>query len=104
MAFDNLALPFRIKQIDIAPGGIFRFHQIGVVADDFEPGAKRRVHAIWIALVCRKVFGHVLSDLRHEPAAPKYLARGLYRRLPCLSSARPRLEPASPRSAPVLLL
>ena len=67
MAFDDLALPFRIEQIGIALGRVFRLHQIGVVADDFEPGAKRRMHAVRIDLIARKMLGHILGDVGLDP-------------------------------------
>ena len=66
MRFDQLALPFRIEQVEIAGRRILGRHQVGVVAHHAERRAPRRVVAFRI-LELRRVALHVGRGVRREP-------------------------------------
>jgi hypothetical protein len=69
MRLDDLARPFRIEQVGIAPGRLLgRLHHVGVVADDADPGAEGRERAVRILVLLRIELGHVLRQIGLENA------------------------------------
>ena len=66
----QLARPFRVEQIEVALGCVFRFHELGVVADDAEQNAQRREGAIGVDMLAGEVLGHIHRHVRREPPLP----------------------------------
>ena len=81
MALDDLAHPFRIKQIGIALRRVLALDQIGVVADRLHPGAGGGVHAVRIDLIGRKMFCDIFGNVGRQPAVllPVEIMRGIGR-------------------------
>jgi hypothetical protein len=79
MRLDDLALPLRIEQIGIAFRRVLWFYQIGVIADDFDPAARGRIHSIGIDLIRREMLRDIVGEVRREPAPslPVKIMRGV---------------------------
>src|SRR5882672_1205427 len=81
MSLDDLAGPLGIEQIGEALRRLGRLHEIGVVADDAQPGAEGRELSVRVLVLGRKMPRDVLGNVRCQQAValPHYEMGGVRR-------------------------